>query len=183
MGPAMPENHLITGAPGVGKSTVVDRTVAQLEADGLAVGGVRSPEIREGSRRAGFEIVDVGAGRSAVMAHRDREAGPSVGSYRVDVGAVAEVAEPALRRARGDADVAVVDEVAPMEVAADAFVEATRALLASDVPTLAVVHQRSTSGFVGEVKRREDAELTTVTEGNRDALPAELTDRLRAGLE
>lgn len=174
----MPANTLITGPPRVGKSTVLDRLVEVLEAEGLSVGGVRSPEIREEGNRVGFEIRDVATDRTAVMAHRDREKGPSVGSYRVDVDAVADVAGPALERARTGADAAVVDEVAPMEVASEAFVEACRALLDADVPVVAAVHQRSTSGFVGEVKDRSDAEVVTVTEANRDDLPGELARRV-----
>lgn len=178
----MAANLLVTGPPRVGKSTVLDRLVAALEAEGLDVGGVRSPEIREEGRRVGFRIVDVATGEGAVMAHRDRDRGPSVGSYRVDVDAVAQVAGPALERAREGADAAVVDEIAPMEVASDAFVEAARALLDAATPVVAAVHQRSTSGFVGEVKGREDADLVTVTGGNRDALPGELAERVLEGV-
>lgn len=174
----MTANLLVTGPPRVGKSTVLDELVEVLESEGLDVGGVRSPELREEGRRVGFEIRDVATGEAAVMAHRDRDEGPSVGSYRVDVDAVARVAGPALERARREADAAVVDEIAPMEVASDAFVEACRALLDAQVPTVAAVHQRSTRGFVGAVKGRADATLVTVTEANRDDLPGDLARRV-----
>lgn len=175
----MPANTFLTGRPGVGKSTALQRAVDELEDRGWTAAGVRAPEIREDGDRVGFALVDVATGDRAVMAHRDREAGPSVGSYRVDVDAVADVAGPALERAREEADVAVVDEVAPMEVASDAFVEGTRALLDASVPTLGVIHQRSSRGFVGEVKDRPDVTVLTVTEANRDDVPDRLVDRAR----
>jgi len=50
---------LVTGAPGIGKTTVVTKTIEMLKAEGLSVGGIISREIRDGKSRVGFEIVDL----------------------------------------------------------------------------------------------------------------------------
>lgn len=178
----MPTNHLVTGAPGSGKTTVVERTVDLLAEAGYEAGGVYCPEVREDGERVGFDIRDATTGESRTLARVDRETGPSVGKYRVAVGNVDAVAATAIERAREEADVVVVDEIAPMEVASDAFCRRVRRALDSEVPVVAAIHRRSKSGFVGEVKERADVELFAVTPETRDDLPAELAERVRAML-
>lgn len=179
----MPHNALVTGPPRSGKTTAVERTIERLAEDGLRDGGVVAPELREGSNRVGFEIRDLLSGESRIMAHVDRETGPSVGKYRVDVGAVDEISAEALAEAREDADYVVVDEIAPMEVVSDAFVEGVRRALDGDQPLLATVHYRSQSGFIGEVKERDDVELFEVTTETRDDLPETLAELVVAWLD
>jgi nucleoside-triphosphatase len=43
----IPENHLLTGPPRSGKTTVIERTVTQLRDDGYDIDGLYSPEIRD----------------------------------------------------------------------------------------------------------------------------------------
>ena len=164
-------NVLLTGRPGVGKTTVVERLVERARENGAEVRGVFSPEMREGGERVGFEIADVSTGRSEVMAHVEYD-DPSVGKYGVDASAVDAVAREAI--VAEDADLVVVDEVAPMETHSDAFVERVRAVLDSDTPVVAVVQEERETGFVGSVKRRDDTKLARVTEENRDDVPEEL---------
>lgn len=167
----MPQNSLITGPPRSGKTTVVEGTLSRLSERGLTPGGVVSPELRAGGERVGFEIVDVMTGKSRVLAHVDRECGPSVGKYRVNVPAVDTVCEAAFPRAFEGADFLVVDEIAPMEVYSDAFVRYVRAALDRNLPVVAAVHYHSTEGFIGEVKERDDAATFEVDEETREALP------------
>ncbi len=47
---------LLTGLPGVGKTILVRRVLARLDA--LRVAGFTTEEIRKGGRRLGFRIVD-----------------------------------------------------------------------------------------------------------------------------
>lgn len=82
---------VITGRPGSGKSTLVWRIRSYLEETDRSTGGIITPEIREGSSRRGFEIVDIKSGRRAVLAALDIR-GPRVGRYGVSVEAVDEVA-------------------------------------------------------------------------------------------
>lgn len=170
----MPHNFLVTGRPGSGKTTVVERVVEEVQNHDLRVGGVYSPEIREDGERAGFRIVDAASLEGSVMAHVDYD-GPGVGKYGVDVEAVDELCGKAFRRA-GERDVVVVDEVAPMEVVSKEFREGVRYALDSETPVLAAVHYSSTRGFVGEVKDRDDAEVHEVTGESRDELPEKLVE-------
>jgi nucleoside-triphosphatase len=178
----VPNNLLVTGPPHSGKTTAVERTVDRLAERGYEAGGLVAPEMREGGDRVGFALRDVLTGEQRVMAHVDRESGPTVGKYRVDVGAVDDLAGGALRRAASDADYVVVDEVAPMELYSDAFVAGVELALDDDQPLLAAVAEGGEMGFVGTVKAREDAELFEVTEETRDELPAELAGRVAGWL-
>lgn len=174
----MAHNALVTGPPRSGKTTVVERTRSRLADRGFGAGGVVCPEIREDGERVGFQIVDVATGETRVLAHVDRETGPSVGTYRVNVPAVDELCEEAFPRAVENADFVVVDEIAPMEVHSDAFVRHVRAALDADRPVVAAVHDRSTAGFIGEVKDRDDVETFHVDRETREALPATLAERV-----
>lgn len=166
------KNVLLTGRPGVGKTTVVELFVERASDRGAAIRGVFSPEMRdENDERVGFEITDIATGRSEVMASVDYD-GPSVGKYGVDVSAVDEIAREAI--VAEDADLVVVDEVAPMQTHSEAFVERVRAVLDSETPVVAVVQEERETGFVGSVKERDDATLVRVAEENRDELPDEL---------
>lgn len=179
---SVPNNLLVTGPPRVGKSTAIERTVELLADQGYEAGGLVAPELRADGDRVGFALRDVLTGEERVMAHVDRETGPEVGKYRVDVAAVDELAGAALRRAAGEADYAVVDEVAPMELYSDAFVAGVELALSDAQPLLAAVKEGGEMGLVGAVKTREDAELVTVTERNRDDLPGKLAERLAGWL-
>ena len=88
--PAVPR-IMLTGAPGAGKTTLVCRIAAELQASGLAVAGFTSRELRERSGRVGFQVGAIGGG-SAVMAHVGFTEGPRVGRYRVDVPAFERIA-------------------------------------------------------------------------------------------
>jgi len=50
---------LITGSPGVGKTTLLLRIVEALKAKGYSVGGMVSREVRSCGARVGFEIIDL----------------------------------------------------------------------------------------------------------------------------
>lgn len=173
-----PNNLLVTGPPRSGKTTVVRRVVDRLVDQGYRVGGLLSPERLAAGERVGFDIKDAMTDESRLLAHVDRKEGPAVGKYRVAVDNVDAIAKPAIRRALDGADVIVIDEVAPMEVESRVFVHEVRRALDTEQPVLAAVHYRSTSGFIGEVKARDDAERFEVTPDTRDDLPATLADRL-----
>jgi len=178
----MSVNYLITGPPRSGKTTVIQNVVDRLDSKGYQAGGIYCPEVRSDGDRVGFEIMDVMTGESQVLAHVDYDEGPQVGKYRVNRANVDSVCAAAFPRAFDEADLLIVDEIAPMEVYSDEFRRQVRRALDGDLPLIAAIHYHATEGFIGEVKNRDDTETHEVTEDIRDVLPATLTDALLADL-
>ncbi len=172
-----PARLLLTGKPGVGKTTVVTRTVERLRGAGTDVSGFYTEEVRGADgRRTGFDLVRLD-GERVPLARIGQPSEVTVGRYGVDVDAVADHAIPALTSPTGD--VVVVDEIAPMELACPGFADAILALLDRPVAVLATVHRRG-DAFTDRLKARADVRLIEVTPADRDDLPAELTRTLAA---
>lgn len=167
----MPNNFLITGEPGSGKTSIVKRSISILRKKELVPGGVYCPEIRDEGIRKGFKIVNVMNDNSRILAHVNQEDGPKVSKYRVNVSNIDEISKKSIELALEKADFIVIDEIAPMEVYSEEFKKIVKKALDSLKPVIAVIHMRSKSGFIGEVKNRSDIQTFQVNPENRDRLP------------
>ncbi|MEE9588202.1 MAG: nucleoside-triphosphatase [Hyphomicrobiaceae bacterium] len=163
-----PHVLLITGAPGIGKTTVIRRVAEGLKGQGLR--GFYTEEIREGGERMGFRLVSFD-GTDRVIAHVHFPKTRRVGKYGVDIRALDDAAP--LIRPDPEARVYLVDEIGKMECLSEQFVAAMRALLTGSTPIVACIGQRA-GGFIAEVKQRPECELWEVTHANRDGLPARI---------
>jgi nucleoside-triphosphatase len=167
-------NILLTGRPGIGKTTVIVRLAELL---GKAhVAGFFTEEIRVQGQRRGFRVRCLG-GKSCTLADTSIRSRWRVGRYGVDVSAFEALAVSELNR---DADLYVIDEIGKMECFSDRFVGAARAALDGPMPVIATV-AASGGGFIREVKAREDVEILEVTAENRDVLPSRLHARASGG--
>ena len=164
---------LLSGVPGVGKSTVL-RNVKRLLGP-RPLRGFLTEEVRNArGQRSGFQIESFD-GRSARLADVSSRSSDRVGRYGVDVGALERVAVPAL--ALDERAVYLIDEIGKMECLSSALVKAVVRLLDSGRPLIATVAQRG-AGFIVDVKRHPNAELWQVTRENRDDLPARIVSWL-----
>ncbi len=158
---------LLTGVPGVGKTTVIRRVAGLLA--GQRVAGLYTEELRVAGQRQGFRLLGFD-GQTGLIAHVDFPKHQRVGKYGVDVPALDRLAEATLAPDPATA-VFLVDEIGKMECLSPCFVAAMRALLASNNTVVATVSQKG-GGFMAEIRRREDSPLWEVTRRNRDQLPA-----------
>lgn len=163
---------LLTGEPGIGKTTVVRKV---LENYGLPAGGFYTGEIREGGRRVGFEIATLDGDRS-VLAHRDFAGRCRVGRYGVDVGELDRVGVASIEEAVGRGGLVVVDEVGRMELFSKRFATAVLKALDSGKPFLGTIMKRR-HPFADGLKVRDDVVLIEVTHDNRDSLPAIIVNK------
>jgi nucleoside-triphosphatase len=161
---------LLTGNPGVGKTTVLMKTVDALKAEGYTVGGMVSREVREGGTRVGFEIYDLNSGRRGWLAHVNQKSGPQVGKYHVNIQDLNSVGAEAILAAVENCNVIAIDEIGPMELFSEKFKEATRKALESCKLVVAVVHWKAHDSLLIEARKREDAELIRITYENREKL-------------
>jgi len=168
---------LLTGRPGVGKTTVIRAVVERL---GIPAGGFYTAEIREGRARKGFKLITLD-GQEAVMAHVDLPGPPRVSKYGVDVRAIDRVAVPAIQRAVEAGGLVVIDEIGPMELYSEAFKGAVLRAVESGRPVLATIMLRP-NRWADKLKRRPGVRLIEVTRANRDTLPEQLVAMLRNGL-
>lgn len=174
---------LLTGSPGVGKTSVLLRVVESLKAKGYSVGGMVSREVRSGEVRVGFEISDLGGSRRGWLAHVNQHSGPQVGKYRVNLEDLNSIGAEAIMKAVQDCDVIAIDEIGPMELFSGRFREAVSRAIECGKVVIGVVHWKAKDRLIDEVKKGEDAETIAVTNGNRNELHETIVERAVKFLE
>jgi len=174
---------LLTGNPGVGKTTLLMKAVSALKEKGCCVGGMISREARENGARVGFEILDLSNGRCGWLAHVNQKAGPNVGKYRVNMNDLNSVGAQAVAHAVANCAVVAIDEIGPMELFSAKFKEATQKALESSKPVLAVVHWKAHDKLINEARSRQDSATFTVTQENRNKMPNIITQKTLKSLK
>ncbi|HEY9205050.1 MAG TPA: NTPase [Candidatus Methanoperedens sp.] len=170
------ERIAITGAPGVGKSTVCRNVLKELK---CSFGGMTSAEIRVKGERVGFEITDITTGKQGILAHKVGT-GPRVGSYHVNLSDLNDIGVAAIKNAQRF-ELIVIDEIAPMELKSPEFIKAVGEVLDSDKSMLVVLHQRSGHPLAERIWR--EFGVYTVTLENRESLAREIADRINKSLQ
>jgi nucleoside-triphosphatase len=174
----VPARLLIEARPGAGKTTALGHLAERLGDDGVALSGFLTREMRSGRRRVGFEIETFAGGRG-LLAHVDIAGPPRVGRYGVDLEEFERLALPALEVPRDG--VVLIDELGKMELASERFREAVLDLFDSPVPIVATVHTFR-HPFTDALKARPEVSTVRLSAANRDRLPGEVAERLRAGI-
>lgn len=175
-------NVLVTGRPGVGKTTLVTRVVDKVRGHGFRVSGIISREERVGGSRTGFVLIDLASGEQAYLA-RVGTGGPRVGKYVVLIDNLERLGVRAIVDAVASADLVVIDEIGPMELLSQAFKKAVAQALDSPKPVLATIHYRARDDPFGRaVLSRHDCQLFTVTESNRESLHLQVSRLLLEAL-
>ena len=169
-----PRVVLLTGHPGVGKTTAIRKIASDL--GDLHVGGFYTEEIRDSGRRQGFSVVAFDGSRD-VFAHVDFPKQYKVGRYGVDIEKLEAIAIPTLALELSRM-IYLVDEIGKMECFSKQFITAMKRLLESDRIVIATIARRG-GGFIAEVTQRDDAVLREVTRENRDELPRRIAQWLK----
>lgn len=164
------KNILLTGRPGVGKTTVITEVLRGLK--GVSASGFYTREIRPGRTREGFEAITLG-GRRAILAHVRSRSRYRVSKYGVELEEFEAAIVPAIEPAPTEARVIVIDEIGKMECFSARFREAVVRALDSDKVVLGTIGLGGDK-FIRTLKEREDVLLLEVTEQNRDALVKDL---------
>jgi len=161
----MKKNILITGVPGIGKTTLIMKILEAVKHIGPV--GFYTEEIREQGIRTGFSLISTCGDRS-ILAHVNIRSRFKVGRYSVDVAGFEAFIEQ-LPFFDDNAGMIVVDEIGRMECFSTKFTRLIRTILDSEKLFIATVALKS-EGLIAEVKKRSDIELFEITRDNRNDL-------------
>jgi len=181
--------YLLTGGPGVGKTTIIKqaldnalRTKYRSPQGGQAgAGGFFTEEIRAGGVRQGFRIVTLD-GQSAILAHVDTKGPYRVSKYGVDVEGLDRVGVAALRQAIRECDLVVIDEIGKMELFSHAFTEAVLEAINSNKRVLGTIMLPS-HPWADQIKRHPNVVTITVTRMNHRQVLGQVLDWLKSPTE
>jgi nucleoside-triphosphatase len=166
---------LLSGRPGVGKTTVIRAVVAQLAVRAgvpPAAEGFYTEEILGAGGRKGFRLVTLD-GQADVMAHIDFKSRSQVGRYGVKVEVIDRLGAGAIRAAIEHNSIVVIDEIGKMELFSAPFQSAVLKAMSSSTVVLATVMQDNPP-WVAALKALPQATVWEVTKVNRNALPAQV---------
>ncbi len=159
----------VTGKPGIGKTTLCLKVYQKLK-DKIEVDGFITKEVRDRGIRIGFKIVDLKSGEEFWLA-KVGIGKVKVGKYVVFVENIDRFADK-IREFKGD--LIIVDEVGPMELKSERFIEAVNELVDSRENLLFTVHYKSKHWLVEKI--RKNFKLYVLNEENRNKIADEIAD-------
>ena len=167
---------LLTGRPGIGKTTVIKKVTELL---GERAGGFYTEEIRGPGGRKGFRLVTLD-GQEAVMAHVNLrgQGQPRVSRYGVDVGAIDRIGVAALCRAMTENEVVIVDEVGKMELFSGQFRDVVLQAVNGHRPVIATIMSKP-NPWVDALKALPQVTVWEVTVENRERMAEQIIEWLK----
>uniref|UniRef100_A0A8I6AMZ9 Nucleoside-triphosphatase, cancer-related n=1 Tax=Rattus norvegicus TaxID=10116 RepID=A0A8I6AMZ9_RAT len=97
----MAQHVFLTGSPGVGKTTLIQKAITVLQSSGLPVDGFYTQEVRQGGKRIGFDVVTLSGAQGPLSRVGSQplpgKADCRVGQYEVDLASFEQLVLPVLR--------------------------------------------------------------------------------------
>ncbi|MBC8313835.1 MAG: NTPase [Candidatus Cloacimonetes bacterium] len=169
----MLNNILISGYPGCGKTTLINKIIKRLN---CKIGGFYTHEKREFGKRTGFYITDF-SGNQMIMAEVNLKSKYHVGKYGVNVNAFEKIGIPALKNADENTDLIVIDEIGKMEMFSPKFCNMLEKIFDSHKPILATIKEKDCK-LTAKLKARDDVKIFHITTQNRDESVKIIFDKL-----
>ncbi len=169
------KNILITGMPGVGKTTLVRNLITRLV--GFHPVGFFTQEIREKGVRKGFELVGLD-GKRSLLSHVNIRSRFRVSKYGVDVAGFENFLDDR-RFLSPEIDLVLIDEIGKMECFSDKFLRLVTTILDSETSVVATISRKG-GGLISTVKARKDVLLLELTQENRESILTLVLNQLQS---
>ncbi|HXX33806.1 MAG TPA: NTPase [Thermodesulfobacteriota bacterium] len=168
------KNLLVTGLPGVGKTTLIKNLAEALK--NFHPVGFYTEEIREGGERKGFALVSL-EGKRGLLSHKKIRSSHRVGAYKVDIKGFEDFLD-SISFFNPLARLVIIDEIGKMECLCDQFVKLLEEILDSEKWVIATIALKG-SGLIEKIKKRQNIRLFEITRENKDALFSEILEEVK----
>ncbi|MGQ9610462.1 MAG: NTPase [bacterium] len=156
------KNILITGNPGVGKTTLIKNIISKLN---ISAGGFYTSEIRNSEgKRWGFKIISLD-GKEDIMASVQIISRYRISKYGVNITAIDRIGTSAIADAIKNKDIIIIDEIGRMELFSKEFANVTIDALDSPKIVLGTITAKNTN-FTKKIKERTDTKIVKLNRVN-----------------
>ncbi|MFC1562896.1 NTPase [candidate division KSB1 bacterium] len=164
-------NILLTGKPGIGKTTVIKRVIEKYK---NSIGGFFSEEIREKGIRSGFRIKNIN-GEEGLLSHVGINSRFRIGKYSVNVDDIDRIGVNSIDCAlnNDNVNIIIIDEIAKMELFSKNFKNAVLRALDSKKIVIAVIQDKDIK-FLNRIKERNDVKLICIDYSNRNKVAEDI---------
>ncbi|MFX1517558.1 MAG: NTPase [Promethearchaeota archaeon] len=163
----MSNHFLITGKPGVGKTTIIKKIVVELRMakPNWDISGFYTNEIRQNGLRIGFDIYTFDGQQGILARSNDPQFGSKfrVGRYSVNITDLENLVVPLLYN---PSDLLVIDELGKMEMFSSKFRKAVLFAFNNQPRVLATIPHYKNS-FLIAIRNRPDIHIWELTRLNR----------------
>ena len=171
---------LLSGEPGIGKSTILEKILIQCALDNKNVRGCIVKERCNNGIRSGFKIHYLPSHKKTLLACCNRKfSSQYVSKFSVNIDAIENELVPYIQHMSDDAesDFFIFDEIGRMQNLSPRFLPAIDSLLQVKQPLIAtIVHENEI--WSRKYKNNPDFLYFTATKQNRDSLPSLIYEKL-----
>ena len=164
---------LLTGEPAIGKTTLLEKVVNQLQqSTALKIDGFITHDVRnEAGDRIGFEAKTLKDKRSGVLALKKGD-----GSYELNQETMNHIIKPVLEEGIASAELLVIDEIGPIQLQDEEFSNTiNRALNKQNLSIIGTVALKG-HPYLQKIRQHYRTEIVNVTELNREQLVKDLVN-------
>lgn len=173
------KNILITGNPGVGKTTLIKNIISKLN---ISAGGFYTSEIRNSEgKRWGFKIISLD-GKEDIMASVQIISRYRISKYGVNITVIDRIGVSAIADAIKNKDIIIIDEIGRMELFSKEFANITIDALDSPKIVLGTVTAKNTN-FTKKIKERTDTKIVKLNRVNFAEIETYIERQLRSKYE
>ncbi|KAK2707425.1 nucleoside-triphosphatase THEP1-like [Artemia franciscana] len=173
----MGKHVLLTGSPGVGKTTVIKQVIQKLKENNEEVSGFFTEEVRHAGDRIGFDIVTVSGQRGVLSRTKEYfqpewTAGPMISKYQVNMLDLEQITLKELEHGKG---FLAVDEIGKMELTSRKFSDKIAdCVLRPDVRIFGTIPiqkaGQKSHPVLDKLRSNNQFEVILVTKANRNSL-------------
>ncbi|XP_013143495.1 PREDICTED: nucleoside-triphosphatase THEP1, partial [Papilio polytes] len=166
---------ILTGDPGVGKTTLTKKISSMLSESGVKVHGFYTEEVRNNRVREGFDAISFEGKRGRLAREQSLLNVPAkfkVGKYGVLVEEFEQVALPCLSKVLDNQTCLIIDEIGKMEFFSNSFKLKIKEIFnpISNYTVLATIPIRRGDAIIESIRNNSKTKLWMVTRENRNKI-------------